>query len=169
MIPDLISPYLSMIMASLSLVIAVSARSLLRATLLQLGRYSKRIKALADQLHTTHQLNWVQLILITVITCATMLCQALLFGLTLWSVGADLSYVYVLLGSIGVHLSGVLPAPTIGNVGTHEVGWTLIYTQLGVNASAATASAVISQWFTLLLALLWWGLSSLITLKKRDR
>ena len=167
--PEVVSPQVSVALAVMSLGAALSARPLLRSALLALGRYVDRVRPLTKSLNAQRQLSSLQVIMTIGLTCSIMLCQALLFSFILWSMDARISYVYALLGSMAVHLAGVLPAPTIGNVGTHEAGWMLIYVQLGVSAAAATASALISQWLTLALAMCWWGLSAIFIVREETK
>lgn len=110
----------------------------------------------------TSSLERAKVTRITLCTLLILLSQAMLFWSILNAVGAELGYLKALIGSGGVHLAGIIPAPTIGNVGSHELGWALSYSQLGVSAAAVTSSAILSQWLTLILALLWWLLASLI-------
>lgn len=92
----------------------------------------------------------------------TILCaQTLLFYQILLLSGAQISLAETALGSVAVHLAGVLPAPTIGSVGAHEAGWVIIYQQLGLPTSIAILSALLSQWVTLGLSLIWWMLIGL--------
>ena len=95
------------------------------------------------------------------VTMIILCAQALLFYQILLLSGAHISLAETALGSVAVHLAGVIPAPTIGSVGAHEAGWVIIYQQLGLPTSIAILSALLSQWLTLGLSLLWWMFISL--------
>ena len=121
--------------------------------------------------HLIHKLNQVEGIgkdlsyaksaIAMAITFFILLGQASLFYWILHGCGASLTYVEVALASILVHLVGVLPAPTLGNVGTHEMAWTVIFKGFACSTSVALLSALISQWLTLFFAYLWWALTKL--------
>lgn len=119
------------------------------------GREELSIKA-KSLISLDRQTSPAQTFFGTLITLMILSAQAYLFWLILKLSGAQVTLGTVAVGSIGVHLAGVIPAPTIGNVGTHELGWSLIFTALGVKRSIALSSAVLSQWLTLGLAICWW-------------
>lgn len=116
------------------------------------------LKHIESRLNDAPRLCLNQSVRIGLCTVIILINQAWLFSIFLDAVGAHLPLSQVILGSAAVHLAGVLPAPTIGNVGTHELGWTVAYVQLGVPLVAAGASALLSQWLTLALACVWWAL-----------
>ena len=84
-----------------------------------------------------------------------LLGQAGLFYWILDGCGASLSFLEVAVASILVHLAGVIPAPTMGNVGTHEMAWTVIFKSFACSNPIALLSALLSQWLTLFFAYLW--------------
>lgn len=95
------------------------------------------------------------------ITMLILFGQAGLFYWILDGCGASLSFLEVALASILVHLAGVIPAPTMGNVGTHEMAWTVIFKSFACSNPIAVLSALLSQWLTLFFAYLWWVLMKL--------
>jgi hypothetical protein len=99
---------------------------------------------------------------------------ALLFGLQLALFGACLAACHLALplpeltlGASSAHLSGVLPLPTIGNIGSHELGWVVGFMWVGVSREGAALSALVSQVTTLAFALLWWVISAFLSLEQR--
>ena len=126
----------------------------------RLPKIYRRLAGLQKQLEAAErrtQRDW----LILLGGAAAILCaQALLFWCLLRGCGAELSLSATLLGTSLAHLAGALPLPTIGNLGTHELGWVTGLTALGLAAPLALQSALLSQAATLAFAMLWgaWGL-----------
>lgn len=104
-------------------------------------------------------------LLTSLILCA----QATLFLFMIRLSGGELPWGTVGFGSAVVHIAGVIPAPTVGNIGTHELGWTLIYSKLGLENTIALTSATLSQWITMILAMLWASMFMVYSLCLRMR
>ena len=137
---------------------AITLLSLRRLFKLALHHFGSRLsESWQKSLSVSSTLSHLRALGTCVLTLLILCSQAALFWALLTAGGGSISYGDTLIGSFGVHLAGVLPAPTIGNVGTHELGWIVVYTQLGVSHPAAGVSALLSQWLTLILALMWWG------------
>lgn|GEM_PF-2093630 len=94
--------------------------------------------------------------------------QLLLFWSVLSACGASIDLSGLTLGSAITHIGGVLPLPTIGNVGSHELSWTAGFMWVGVTQPLALLSAILSQIFTLSLALLWWAVSYFLPLPSKE-
>lgn len=107
----------------------------------------------------TQDLSYFKCAVAMSITLFILLGQASLFYWILDGCGASLTFVEVALASILVHLAGVLPAPTIGNIGTHEMAWLVIFKNFSCHTSIALLSALLSQWLTLFFAYLWWSIT----------
>jgi len=58
---------------------------------------------------------------------------------------AGVSFVDSLVGSTALHLVGILPINTLAGIGPWEAGWTAGYVLVGVEETAALASAVVSH------------------------
>lgn len=58
---------------------------------------------------------------------------------------AAISFAESLIGTTGLHLSGVLPISPIASVGTWEAGWTAGYAVIGLDLDLAATSALVSH------------------------
>jgi len=131
---------------------------------LSLTRLTKRLEALSAELELLPELPWRSRAWLLLMSAMIFLTQLTLFGSALWSCAVSLGLAELTLGSSCAHVAGVIPLPTLGNVGSHELGWTLGFMWVGVPREAALCSALLSQLFTLAMSLLWWGVASFISL-----
>jgi hypothetical protein len=115
----------------------------------------EKIKNHLDELKDLAMKDWLILLLCTfMILCG----QFILFDGILKLCQIDLPLEKVLIGGTIAHFSNLLPVPTIGNIGTHEIGWVSAFVFLGVSQNQAMISALIGQILTLILALAWGAL-----------
>ena len=115
----------------------------------------EKIKAHLEELKDLAMKDWLILLFCTFI----ILCgQFILFDGILKLCQIDLPLEKVLIGGTIAHFSNLLPVPTIGNIGTHEIGWVSAFVFLGVSQNQAMISALIGQILTLILALAWGAL-----------
>lgn len=115
----------------------------------------EKIKVHLEELKDLAMKDWLILLICTfMILCA----QFILFDGILKLCQIDLSLEKVLIGGTIAHFSNLLPLPTIGNIGTHEIGWVSAFVFLGLSQNQAMISALSGQILTLILALTWGGL-----------
>ncbi len=151
--------------AGLSLCISLWIKPILKGLITVLCLIFTRLKKdkfvikLSQVQDIGHNISQRKALLAISMTFLILFGQASLFYWILCACGSHLHYLNVALASVLVHLAGVIPAPTMGNVGTHEIAWLVIFKTLGLNESIALSSAVLSQWLTLLFAVAWWGLA----------
>jgi hypothetical protein len=120
----------------------------------------KKIKTAILSISDLSPKDWYLLISMTFMI---LISQYYLFDSILLCCGIDLSIHQILIGGSIAHFSNLMPVPTIGNIGTHEIGWVSAFVYLGVSQQTAVLSAIFGQWTTLLLAL-FWGLISYLLL-----
>ena len=115
----------------------------------------EKIKAHLEELKDLAMKDWFILLFCTfMILCG----QFILFDGILKLCQIDLPLEKVLIGGTIAHFSNLLPLPTIGNIGTHEIGWVSAFVFLGVSQNQAMISALSGQVLTLILALVWGAL-----------
>jgi len=85
-------------------------------------------------------------------TMAVWALQFVIFAAVLWAYAIDVGPLDVVVGVSLAQLAAALPLPSVGSVGTHEVGWVLGFGFVGVDRGAAVVSGVAAQLFTLVFA-----------------
>lgn len=85
-------------------------------------------------------------------TLAVWGLQFVIFAAILRAYGADVSPLDVVVGVSLAQLAAALPLPSVGSVGTHEVGWVIGFGFVGLDRSLAVVSGVAAQVFTLVFA-----------------
>jgi hypothetical protein len=115
----------------------------------------EKIKTHLEELKDLAMKDWLILLFCTfMILCG----QFILFDGILKLCQINLPLEKVLIGGTIAHFSNLLPLPTIGNIGTHEIGWVSAFVFLGVSQNQAMISALSGQVLTLILALVWGAL-----------
>ena len=131
-----------------------------------------RLSQLAERLRSGQQelpaLTRQRATLLFGISGVILSTQLALFWSVLSACGVSITLTGLTFGSAVTHIGGILPLPTIGNVGSHELSWTAGFMWVGVNRSQALFSAVVSQIFTLTLALFWWMISHFLPLPSKE-
>ena len=122
------------------------------------GRALIHVCTSIEQAHGLSHRTWMTLMFYSALI---MFLQCALFLYIIRACGGDIAWPALVIASSCAHVAGAIPAPTIGNVGTHESAWVLGFTWMGLPFSIATLSALVSQGFTLACAGLWFAICSL--------
>jgi len=85
-------------------------------------------------------------------TAAVWIVQFAIFALVLWAFSIEVTALDVVVGVSLAQLAAALPLPSVGSVGTHEVGWVIGFGFVGVDRASAVVSGVAAQGFTLVFA-----------------
>ena len=114
---------------------------------LQNWRFGKRVICFLDQMR--QGLNELRQpgILITIFSLSLMTWASLIasFYYLLTSFAPSISYWEVIVGSLGVQFSQLLPINAFGNFGTYEAGWTAGFVAIGMSVSDAVSSGFASH------------------------
>jgi uncharacterized membrane protein YbhN (UPF0104 family) len=122
---------------------------------LQEKKSIQKLQAICDHIVHTQSLSSVDWMRLALSSAIIMGLQCILFYFLLKACGVLVSWPAVIIGSSFAHIAGAIPAPTLGNIGTHESGWVIGFTLVGVSLPYATLTAIISQGFTFICAGLW--------------
>ncbi|KJS28480.1 MAG: hypothetical protein VR64_24145 [Desulfatitalea sp. BRH_c12] len=85
-----------------------------------------------------------------VLTTFVWLSLILFYQKIINSIGIEISYGTVIIGSIGASLAGFLPITLMGNIGILEAGWALGFILIGLSPSDATASGLLMHLIAIL-------------------
>ena len=85
-------------------------------------------------------------------TMAVWALQFAIFTTILKAYAVEVSPLDVVVGVSLAQLAAALPLPSVGSVGTHEVGWVVGFGFVGVERTAAVVTGVAAQLFTLVFA-----------------
>lgn len=133
------------------------------------GELTRLMRRLEDGRQELPKLSISSALLLCGLSVSIFITQLALFECVLLSCGwSELGWEGLVIGSAATHLSGVAPLPTIGNVGGHELGWVMGFRWVGVPHEVTLISALLSQLYTLALALLWWLLSYFLPLPLKE-
>jgi hypothetical protein len=80
--------------------------------------------------------------LMIILTFCVWLSLIVFYQKMIGSLGIELDYKTVILGSFGASLASFLPINLMGNIGTLEAGWTLGFIAIGISPSDAAASGI---------------------------
>lgn len=86
-------------------------------------------------------------------TLAVMACQYTLYGLLVASVGVEVHPLQVIVGYTLAQVAGAVPVLSVGNLGTHETGWTIGFVWVGLALDDAVLTGLYTQLVTLGFAL----------------
>lgn len=86
-------------------------------------------------------------------TLAVMACQYTLYGCLVASVGIEVHALQVVVGYTLAQVAGAVPVLSVGNLGTHETGWTLGFVWVGLALADAVLTGLYTQLVTLGFAL----------------
>jgi len=144
--------------AGLALAVLLGGLLLMRPvcrTLAPLERSTHRAVRMVGQLGASvAALSGGQLLRSMLITLLTWACtysacwillRAMVVPAELGAASAAVSYAQGLVGTTGLHLSAVMPISPLASIGTWEAGWTTGYVLVGMPASQAAASAIVSH------------------------
>lgn len=85
-------------------------------------------------------------------TMAVWALQFVIFATILFAYTVEVTPLDVVVGVSLAQLAAALPLPSVGSVGTHEVGWVVGFGFVGVERTAAVVTGVAAQLFTLVFA-----------------
>ena len=96
-------------------------------------------------------------------TLAVVFLQLVLYGCLVRACGLELHPLQLVVGAAAAQIAGSLPVISVGNLGTHESGWTAGFVWVGLGVSDAVVTGIFTQVVTLAFAGLfaapaWWWL-----------
>ena len=94
-------------------------------------------------------------------TLAVMGLQYTLYGLLIASVGVEVHPLQVAVGYTLAQVAGAVPVLSVGNLGTHETGWTLGFVWVGLALEDAVLTGIYTQLVTLGFAVVFAGPAAL--------
>lgn len=115
-------------------------------------------QAVADRLRaaveSTRALSGRQQIALLATTTLVQVAQYALMGCLIASVGVEVQVGQLIIGYTLAQIAGALPVLSVGNVGTHEVGWVAGFVWVGMDLSDAILTGLLTQAVTLAFAAL---------------
>jgi len=132
-----------------------AGRPILRVTrLARLAFVRKAWASLDDAADEMARLGWRRMTAAFVWSLLVWAIQLVIFGAILHGFGLAPTPLEVVLGVALAQLAAALPVASVGSVGTHEAGWVLGFTPVGLSRTDAVVTGVAAQVLTLLFAAL---------------
>lgn len=135
------------------LALALAERLARRLGLARHAAFERIVARLREALDGGARLSRAQKAALLAGTLAVMACQYTLYGLLVASVGVEAHPLQVIIGYTLAQVAGAVPVLSVGNLGTHETGWTLGFVWVGLALDDAVLTGLYTQLVTLAFAL----------------
>lgn len=136
----------------MALGLRVAAWAARRTGLDRVALVQKGLAKMLDAVSESARLRRGQVVALGGWSLAIGALQYLLFYALLRVFGLDLHATQVVVGASAAQIAGALPVATVGSVGTHETGWVVGLTWVGVSTADAALTGVGTQVITLAFA-----------------